>query len=160
MTRAGIGDERHDTVCREDGPETPVTEREPGSVALQQGEGDARGAVDCGALAHHTHGEVGGDQVDAVPAQPAPALAGAAADLQDRSGREVAGSAGEHAEFGLGPALGAPHELGIAEEVPVVGVIVDRLGVPPPSLSRDRLRLVDVRAADVRHTAYCRVSPF
>ena len=73
--------------------------------------------------------------------QPARALGSARADLENWATRHT-GSAGEQLELRLGPAFGAPDEVGVTKEGAVLGVVLVGLRVPPGTLGANGRPLV------------------
>ena len=84
-------------------------------------------------------GEVEAEAASAVGADPARALAGAAADLEDVETGHVA----EDREVVLAVALGTPHEAGVTEEGAVRGLVLVGVAVPVRSVGVPRLALGD-----------------
>ena len=139
--RGGVGDEGGRAVRREDEVEAAVVEGESGRVGLGEQWRRAGGAgAERRGGGEHAGGQVGRDDPGAVRGAPAGALRPAAAELQDRQVGERLDRA-EDVQVLLGPALGAPHEVGVAEEATVLGEVVVRLTVPPPTVGGDRLLL-------------------
>jgi hypothetical protein len=133
---AAVRHERDDPVRREDPVDAGIGQRDRQAVALQEGERAVGRGVDALGGAQHAHRQVARDDADVVRArQPAGALGGTRSDLEHR--HPVAHL--HQVELVLGPALGAPDELGVAEEGPVLGVVVLRLTVPPRAVRRPRL---------------------
>ena len=80
----------------------------------------------------------------ALAADPARALPGAGADLEDVATRDLAQDPG----LGLGQPFGTPHEAGVAQELAVRGLVLVGVAVPVGPVRPARLGLVDGPALD------------
>ena len=80
-----------------------------------------------------THGHE--DHVGALPVQPPGAGRGPGPELQDPPAADVA----EQARVGLPQALRAPDEIAVAQERAVLGLVVDRVRVPPAAVGEPRI---------------------
>ena len=126
-----VRNEGHDPVGREDGVEDPIGKGESRPVARGEWQIATGPPVEHRPHSEHPDREVGRDDLDGVEprrlADPARALGGPAADLEDA----LSGGKLQDVEFGLGPPFRSPDEASIPEEFTVLGVIGRGLVVPP-----------------------------
>ena len=116
------------------------------AVAHTDGHRGAGRLVDAAGVLQLALADVEAEGDRALAAQPARALAGAAADLEHAL---QPGDVAEDAEVGLLVALGAPDEADVAEEVAVGGLVLVGVGVPLAPVGAQGLGLRDGPAGRV-----------
>lgn len=116
---ARVGDEGHRTVRRTGQVEDAVGERQVLRVRLHDRQRDAGAGVQLAGMPQLLARQLQADRGSALRTQPAPALPGAAADLQDTQPGDVT----EQPCPRLVQTLGTPDEPGIAEEAAVLGLV-------------------------------------
>ena len=109
-----------------------VGEGEVRGGAAHRRDGDAGLLVEAERVLELAVGEVEAEAAAAVGADPARALAGAAAHLEHVEAVDVA----EDPELVLGVALGTPDEAGVAEEGAVGGLVLVGVAVPVRAVGR------------------------
>ena len=129
----GVGDERDRPEGREGEIETPVGERHLADVGLHQRNVDPGPAGGRRGVRQHP-----GRQVEA---RPPPRPAGAryraqGADPQPTSRIRRPRTSPSRSDVRLPQVLRAPHEVGLAEELAVLGVVAVGVGVPPAPIRR------------------------
>ena len=147
--RGDVGDEGQRAEGAEGRVHAARRQGEGCRVRLQHGHGHAgRDVQGVGGREHRT-GEVHPERVDPVRGQPAGALPGAAAHLQQPTATPALDRP-QQLHVGLAEPLRAPDEVGVPEEVPVLRQVLGRVGVPAPPCRRACLLRADRPVGDRR----------
>ena len=133
--RRRVGDERERSSCREGEVKRPIRERKPLSISLHHRQNGPGRAVELPRAKKLPPRQVDTHRASTLPDKPAPALAGAAADLYNPLTRDVS----QQTCIALGKSFRSPAEAHVAQEIAVPVLVCVCVAVPPPPIGTRRL---------------------
>ncbi len=144
-----VGDEGQRPVGGAGQVEGAVGEGQGAGVGLDEGERRRAGDVpgEAQRVPELPVRDVQGHRAGPAGRQPARALGRSGADLQHGPSGQLLRRAQQAGPLLVQP-LGPPHEAGVAEEVPVLALVVVRVAVPPQAAGPDALGVAGLAARD------------